>query len=109
MDRKFMRRWGRGYAIRAGKWKLVWQRDKKRYQSLLRAQAKEPAKTDRPSPNRGLFLPPELFDIEADPAETKDLASQYPEIVERLKQELEGFDAIAAPYTEREKSLMPTY
>jgi arylsulfatase A len=34
-------------------------------------------------------LPPQLFDIEDDPYEEKDLAHQYPQIVEKMLSELE--------------------
>ncbi len=51
--------WQRGQAARTGKWKLVRQ---------------------------GLDSPWSLFDMEADPSETRDLASSNPDIVNRMEQ-----------------------
>jgi arylsulfatase A-like enzyme len=42
-------------------------------------------------------LEPELFDVGADPGETRNLASQYPERVESLRERLEQLIAAAPP------------
>jgi arylsulfatase A-like enzyme len=60
-------------AVRDGKWKLVIVNDPKK---KIRAN--------------------ELYDLEADPGETKDLAASQPEIAARLSRELEKWSADVA-------------
>jgi len=48
------------YAYRQGKWKLIWQQDKAK----------------------------ELYDVESDPQEERNIASHYPDIVDNLTQKI---------------------
>ncbi|MDZ4818587.1 MAG: sulfatase [Planctomycetota bacterium] len=64
-------RFGDQMAIRRGKWKLV------RYDADLRRTKSEQSTQDKPAA--------QLFDLENDIGETKDLASKHPEIVAELQ------------------------
>lgn len=110
MDRTLCWRWRNGYGVRKGKWKLVWMRDFGVYGQALKEQGIEFKWTDRPNPEdryNGFFLKPELYDLEADPSETTDLAEQYPEVLERLKTETKAFDAITKAGTPSDKASWP--
>jgi arylsulfatase A-like enzyme len=65
-------------AIREGKWKLI-------DESIYRNAKAKPGH-------------PELYDLEEDPGESRDLCAQHPEIVQRLRQTLEqmGVKPVAA-------------
>jgi arylsulfatase A-like enzyme len=71
-----LRRMGQGsgemVGLRAGRWKLILNRTL-------------PQLTERP--------PVELYDLDADPAEASNVADRHPEVVERLRGEVEGFMA----------------
>ena len=72
-------------AVREGRWKL--QLPKRGYPEFL-----EPLmKTELYS--HGVML----FDLEADPGEHKDVASEHPDVVERLKKMIADFDAALSP------------
>lgn len=73
-DMLFWRLW-RVSACRSGKWKLL-------------KVAENPLKKDRK-----LFYPLQLFNIEEDPYETRDLAGQHPEVVQELAKRLDDWDA----------------
>lgn len=68
-------RFWRVSACRDGKWKLL-------------KVAEDPLKKDRK-----LFYPLQLFNIEEDPREQKNVADKYPEVLERLSGKLENWDA----------------
>jgi arylsulfatase A-like enzyme len=82
---------GHAFTVLTEKWKLVQpcgmnatnqQHIRDRYAELCRLQGRG---------ERSIEGPPryELYDIAADPGETKDLASQHPDIVKRMKQDYE--------------------
>jgi len=71
-------------AIRQGDWKLFLKGDP------LKKKAKEEA---APKPKSKGGPVPSLYNLAADPGETKDVAAANPEIVARLKQELLDRDA----------------
>lgn len=69
--------WGRElHAVRAGKWKL--------HLPHPYAHLGTPGTGDRPGKYQTLQLELSLFDLESDLGETKNLASQHPEIVRQL-------------------------
>lgn len=70
----FWRLW-RVSACRQGKWKLV-------------RVADDPLQKER-----DLLLPVQLFDIEKDPSERKNLADRYPEVVAELSKKLEEWES----------------
>ena len=41
-----------------------------------------------PQLKKGKGQVPELYDVEKDPCETTNIASQYPEVVERMRKQL---------------------
>ena len=51
----------------------------------------ERARAPRPDCERYEPLPPQLFDLNADPSETRNLSDQHPEIAGRLRRELENW------------------
>jgi len=71
-------------AVRAGKWKLHREH---RYRHVP-----EPGSGGLPGPQEHVLLPVALFDLEADPGETTNLAEQRPEIVTRLLAVLDAFE-----------------
>jgi arylsulfatase A-like enzyme len=64
------------HAVRSGRWKLHFPHA---YRSL-----KEPGSGGRPGPYEQKQIGLSLFDLEADPGESKDVAARHPEVVERL-------------------------
>jgi hypothetical protein len=69
-----------------------------RYAELCRLQGRG---------ERSIEGPPrhELYDIAADPGETKDLAGAQPEVVARMRRQYEAwFDDVAARWTEKSKT-----
>ncbi len=71
--------WGRELqAIRSGRWKLHFPHE---YRSLKG----EPGSGGLPGPYIQRKIGPELFDLEADPGESKDVASEHPDLVRRLE------------------------
>ncbi|WDE98420.1 sulfatase-like hydrolase/transferase [Lentisphaera profundi] len=104
-------RWRNGHAVREGKWKLVWEINWGEFHHLRNKQnLKNPSPTLRPNPNdrfSSLYFKPQLYNLENDPSESKDLSSQYPEIMERLKKKLKSFDAIAKPLSKEELAAWP--
>jgi len=65
-------------AIRQGDWKLIFPHA---YQTLV-----EPGADGFPGPYRAQRCGLELYDLQADPGEAVDVASDHPEIVDRLRQ-----------------------
>ncbi len=78
---------GRASAIRAGQWKLhVVAPVEKWAGKLPRDLALMDTKPATP--------PPWLYDLSADPGETHDVAADHPDIVKRLREQLESTDAM---------------
>lgn len=104
-------RWRNGHAVRKGKWKLVWELNWGEFHRLREAQGLDnPSPTARPNPEdrfSTMYFEPKLYDLSVDPGETKDLTTQFPEIVQNLKQELVAFDAIAKPLSDKERNAWP--
>lgn len=70
--------WGRELqALRSGRWKLHFPH---KYRSLAGA----PGSDGKPGPYQDREIGLSLFDLEADPGETTDVASRHPDIVARL-------------------------
>ena len=97
-------------AMRDGQWKLVWpwipeanlkpQRDNEMYMRGL-AEGHCLMDVDGALPERVLSRerPPELFDLEADPAEATDLASRYPARVSAMAREWDAwFEEVMAEW-----------
>ncbi|HOD80252.1 MAG: Arylsulfatase precursor [Planctomycetes bacterium ADurb.Bin126] len=90
---------GHAYAVLTERWKLVQpcgmdmrqqQHIRNRYAELCRLQGRGERSIDGPPRY-------ELYDIAADPGETKDLAAEHREIVERMKQQYDSwFTDVAA-------------
>ena len=71
--------WGRELqAVRSGKWKL-------HFPHAYRSLQGEPGKDGLPGPYIQKRIGLELFDLDADISESKNVVGQYPEVVERLK------------------------
>lgn len=77
---------GKLAAIREGKWKLHVIEPSERWAGKL--PVAEALLDKKPA-----GAPPWLYDLEADPGETKDVAAEHPEVVERLKKMLAEMDA----------------
>ena len=109
--RELFWRWRNGHAIREGKWKLVWEINWGEFHRLRTAQKlKNPSPTLRPNPNdrfSSIYFEPQLYNLENDPGESKDLSKQYPEIMDRLKSKLKDFDAMAKPLSQEEINAWP--
>jgi arylsulfatase A-like enzyme len=78
---------GLASAVRAGRWKLhviapveKWAGKLPRKETLLDTRPTTP--------------PPWLYDLEADPGETHDVAAEHPDLVKRLRESLEATDAM---------------
>jgi len=70
--------WGRELqALRSGRWKLHFPH---KYRSLAGA----PGSDGKPGPYQEREIGLSLFDLDADPGETTDLASRHPDVVARL-------------------------
>ena len=69
---------GQLQAIRDRRWKLHFPH---RYRSL---GGRSGGKNGRPAPYEQLQIGQELFDLKADPGESRDLAAKHPEVVARL-------------------------
>jgi arylsulfatase A len=67
-------------AIRSGRWKLHFPH------SYISLAGKPAGKDGQPAPYKQAQTPLALFDLEADPGESKNVADQHPEIVQRLEQ-----------------------
>lgn len=65
-------------AVRDGRWKL-------------RLVPSQQASGDQATPSRGTPAVPELYDLEVDPGERYDVASEHPEVVSRLTARLRDF------------------
>lgn len=104
-------RWRNGHAIRKGKWKLVWELNWGEFHRLRKKQnTNKISPTARPNPRdrySSLYFEPQLFDLNNDPAENKNLATQFPELVEELKKDLLAFDALGKPLTQEELNAWP--
>jgi arylsulfatase A-like enzyme len=72
-------------AVRHGKWKLHLEHD---YETVA-----EPGSDGTRGREESSKLPLSLFDLDADPGETMDLAAQYPDLVLQLTQAATAFDA----------------
>lgn len=71
--------WGRAlHAVRSGPWKLHFPHP---YRSL----AGQPGKDGQPGPYKELRCGLELYDLDSDIGETKDVASKHPDLVARLQ------------------------
>jgi arylsulfatase A-like enzyme len=71
--------WDRGLqAVRSGKWKL-------HFPHVYRTLADKGGRDGKPAPYKQAKTPLALYDLEADPGETTNLAARHPEVVERLK------------------------
>jgi len=67
-------------AVRQGKWKLHFPHKFRSYSGV------EPGKNGNPGPYASGQTGLELYDLEQDIGETKDMAGRFPEVVERLKE-----------------------
>ncbi len=66
-------------AVRSGRWKLHFPHE---YRTLA---GKPGGKDGQPAPYANADTPLALFDLDADPGETTDVADKHPDVVERLK------------------------
>ena len=73
-------------AVRSGRWKLHFPHD-------FRMHPEVRATGGKPNKARVGKIGLALFDLESDPGETKDVAAEHPEVVERLKGLAEGMRA----------------
>lgn len=101
---------GHAFTVLTERWKLVQpcgmdlpnqQHIRNRYAQLCRLQGRG---------ERSIEGPPryELYDIAADPGETKDLAAEHPEIVEAMKRQYDAwFTDVAARWQDREEKKSP--
>ena len=101
-DRGQTPRRGAAYAVLSERWKLVQpcgmdslrqQHIRDRYAELCRLQGRG---------ERSIAGPPrhELYDMVADPGETKDLAGAQPEVITRMRRQYEAwFDDVAARWS----------
>lgn len=87
---------GEVFAWRRGRWRLVWNPE--------RVAVRKPPWTSLEDPDAGLVHASALFDLELDPAETRDLAAERPELVRELADELE---ATVAELRARERRAIP--
>jgi arylsulfatase len=71
-------------AVRSDRWKLHLPH---RYKSVV-----EPGADGTRGPSEWVDLPLSLFDLDADPGETTNLAEQYPDVVTRLTEAATEFD-----------------
>jgi arylsulfatase A-like enzyme len=78
------------WAVRAGRWKLV---NEDTWPGIGAWPLKESPKGDRVKP----AVEVQLYDLEADPAERRDLAAAEPEVVARLRADIDGFLAGLPP------------
>jgi arylsulfatase A len=73
--------WGQELqAVRSGKWKLHFPHE---YRTM---QGQTLGKDGKPGPYATKKIEESLFDLEADPAETRDVHEKNPEVVKRLKE-----------------------
>jgi len=101
---------GHAYAVLTERWKLVQpcgmdmrqqQHIRNRYAELCRLQGRGERSIDGPPRY-------ELYDIAADPGETRDLAAAHPQIVERMKQQYDSwFTEVAARWLKAAGSTSP--
>jgi arylsulfatase A-like enzyme len=109
--RELLWRWRNGHAIRDGEWKLVWEINWGEFHRLRNEQKlKNPSPTLRPNPNdrfSTMYFKPQLYNLENDPGETRDLSKEFPEIIDRLKSKLKDFDALAKPLNQQELEAWP--
>ncbi|HPM83607.1 MAG TPA: arylsulfatase [Candidatus Anammoximicrobium sp.] len=101
---------GHAFTVLTERWKLVQpcgmdlpnqQHIRNRYAQLCRLQGRG---------ERSIEGPPryELYDIAADPGETKDLAAEHPEVVEAMKKQYDTwFTDVAARWQDREEKRSP--
>jgi arylsulfatase A-like enzyme len=86
-------------AVRRERWKLVLQQDKPYPDESLRGEARmfydlgAPGMRDRHYPLR---REPELYDLASDPGESRNLASEHPDLVRELTRQAREFDAAMA-------------
>ena len=73
------------YAIRMGHWKLIEHVDPPEFEPRNRNVAQRLAAARRRAPDHD-----ELFDLAADPAESKDVSAEHPEVVARLREALDA-------------------
>jgi arylsulfatase A-like enzyme len=66
-----------GLALRSGKWKFI-------------PASRGPARNAQTNTELGNAPRPQLYDLDADPGEVRDVAEAHPEIVDRLRKELDG-------------------
>ena len=81
------------YALRRGRWRLIWNPERVAIQ-------KAPFEGAHP----GLVHESALYDLEVDPAETRDVSAEHPELVEELAAALE---ARVAALARRARSAAP--
>jgi arylsulfatase len=65
-------------AVREGKWKRVFEHRTRSYVGV------EPGMDGFPGPYASLVVPAALYDLEADPGETTDVAAAHPDVAARL-------------------------
>lgn len=65
-------------AVRQGRWKRVYEHRTRSYEGV------GPGRDGVPGPYAFITVPDALYDLEADPAETIDVAAAHPEVVARL-------------------------
>ncbi len=64
--------------VREGRWKRVYEHRTRSYVGV------EPGTDGLPGPYASETVPPALYDLDSDPAETTDVADDYPDVVTRL-------------------------
>lgn len=86
-------RMGPNHAVREGRWKLIVVNKSDTIQNLDKVYG-EPVPDGVPATVGPLGQWVLLYDLEADPGETRDLAAQHPEVVKRLSARFDTWNAL---------------